>query len=72
MIEEVDREMGIAVPLKVGTAMAAEVVGGCVLTGILDLVFNKSLLYSESQRVLSTALSTSNDVKIVVDTNVTE
>ena len=33
----------IAVPLKIGTAMAAEVAGVCVLTGILDLVFNKCL-----------------------------
>ena len=28
---------------SVGTAMAAEVLGVCVLTGILGLVFNKSL-----------------------------
>ena len=35
----------IAVPLKVGTVMAAEV---CVLTGNLDLVFNK-FVCSESQ-----------------------
>ena len=33
----------IAVPLKVGTAVAAEVEGVCVLTGILDLIFNKCL-----------------------------
>ena len=33
----------VAVPLEVGTAMAAEVVRVCVLTGILDLVFNQSL-----------------------------
>ena len=33
----------IAVLLKVGTAMAAEVAGVFVLTGILDLVFNKCL-----------------------------
>ena len=31
----------IAVPLKVGTPMAAEVVGLCLLTSILDLVFDK-------------------------------
>ena len=33
----------IAVPLKVGTTMAAEVAGVRVLAGILDLVFNKCL-----------------------------
>ena len=32
-----------AVLLRVGTAMAAEVMGPCVLTEILDLVFHKSL-----------------------------
>ena len=31
----------IAVPLKDGTAMAAEVAGVCVLTGIIDLIFCK-------------------------------
>ena len=31
----------IAVPLKVGTPMAAEVVGVCLLTSILNLVFDK-------------------------------
>ena len=31
----------IAVPLDIGTAMTAERVGVCVLTGILDLVLNK-------------------------------
>ena len=33
----------ISVPLKVGTAMAAEVAGVCVLTGIFHLVFSKCL-----------------------------
>ena len=33
----------IVVPLKVGTAVAAEVAGVCVLTGILDLIFCKCL-----------------------------
>ena len=33
----------IAVPLTVGTAIAAEMMGVCVLTGILDLIFNKCL-----------------------------
>ena len=33
----------IAVPLGIGTAMAPEVVGVCVLTGIVDLVLHKSL-----------------------------
>ena len=31
----------IAIPLKVGAAMAAEMMGVCVLTGSLNLVFNK-------------------------------
>ena len=48
VIKEVDRERWItisriAVPLKVGTAMAAEMMGVCVLTGILDLVFHNCL-----------------------------
>ena len=33
----------IAVPLKVGAAMAAEVFGVCVLTSVLDLILCKSL-----------------------------
>ena len=33
----------VAVPLGIGTAMAAEVMGAGVLTGILDLVLHKSL-----------------------------
>ena len=33
----------IAVPLGIGTAMTAEMVGLCVLTCILDFVLNKSL-----------------------------
>ena len=33
----------IAVPSSVRTAMAADMIGVCVLTGILDLMFNKSL-----------------------------
>ena len=32
----------IAVPLGIGAAMAAEVAGACVLSGILDLVPHKS------------------------------
>ena len=42
----------ILVPLKVGTAMAAEVAGVCVLTGILGLVFNKSLSNQNINRCL--------------------
>ena len=46
VIKGVDRERWvmisiIAVLLKVGTAMTAEMMGVCVLTGILDLVFHK-------------------------------
>ena len=33
----------IAVPLKVGAFMAAEVIGVCVLTSVLDLILCKSL-----------------------------
>ena len=33
----------IAVPLKAGAAMAAEEMGVCVLTSIIDLIFCKSL-----------------------------
>ena len=33
----------IAVPLKVGAAMAAEVLGVCVLTSVLDLILCQSL-----------------------------
>ena len=48
VIKGVDRERWvtisrIAVLLKVGTAMAAEMMGVCVLTGIWDLVFRKCL-----------------------------
>ena len=46
VIKGVDRERrvtinNIAVPLKVGTAMAAEMMGVCVLAGLLDLVFHR-------------------------------
>ena len=41
----------IAVPLRVGTAMAAEVAGVCLLTGILDLGFQQMLVCSECQSV---------------------
>ena len=45
-INGVDRNMWmtiskIAVPLDIGTALIAEVVGVCVFTGILYLVLNK-------------------------------
>ena len=39
----------ITVLLKVGAVMAAEVMGVCVLTGILDLVFSNSFVCSEYQ-----------------------
>ena len=41
----------IAVLLKACTAMAAEVMGVCVLTEILDLVFNDVLVHSQNQSV---------------------
>ena len=48
VIKGVDREKmvtvdKIAVPLKVSAAMAAEIVGVCVLTSVLDLIFCKNL-----------------------------
>ena len=48
VIKGVDRQKWvtickIAVPLKVGAAMAAEVLGVCVLTSVLDLILCKSL-----------------------------
>ena len=48
VIKRVDREKWvtigkIAIPLKVGTDMAAEIAGVCVPTGILDLIFCKCL-----------------------------
>ena len=48
MIKGVDRKKWvtiskIAVPLKVSAAMAAEVVGVCVLTGVFDLILWKNL-----------------------------
>ena len=54
-IKGVDRERWVtisrsAVPLKVGTAMGAEMMGVCVLTGILDLVFHKCLCVQNTSR----------------------
>ena len=46
----------IAVPLKIGTAMAAEVAGVCVLTGILDLVFNKCLCVQSVKQCINRIL----------------
>ena len=60
-IKEVDRERWVtisrsAVPLKVGTAMGAEMMGVCVLTGILDLVFHKCLCVQNTSRCIGTIL----------------
>ena len=57
VIKGVDRERWvtisrIAVPLKVGTAMAAEMIGVCVLTGTLDLVFHKCLSVQNTNRCI--------------------
>ena len=46
VIKGIDRDRWVAVsknavPLKDGTAIAAELIGVCVLTETLDLVFNK-------------------------------
>ena len=48
VIKGVDRENWVtigklAMPLKVGTAMAAEIGGVCVFTGFRDLIFCKCL-----------------------------
>ena len=55
-VEGVDRDRWItiskiAVLLGTGTAMAAEVMGVCVLPGILDLVLHKSLSVRKYQSV---------------------
>ena len=54
MTKGVDRDTRVtisrlAVPLKVGTGVAAEVAGVCVLTGILDPVFQQGFVGSEYQ-----------------------
>ena len=61
VIKEVDRERWVtisrsAVPLKVGTAMEAEMMGVCVLTGILDLIFHKCLCVQNTSRCIGTIL----------------
>ena len=40
----------IAVPLKVGAAMAAEVLGVCVLTSVLDLILCKSAEHQSTNK----------------------
>ena len=57
----VDRERWVtisrsAVPLKVGTAMGAEMIEVCVLTGILDPVFRKCLCVQNTNRCIGTIL----------------
>ena len=39
----------LRLPLGIGTAMIAEVVGVCVLSGILDFVLNTKFQYEEYQ-----------------------
>ena len=46
----------IAVPLKVGTAMAAEMMGVCLLTGILDLFFHSCLCVPNINRRIDTIM----------------
>ena len=46
----------IAVPLKVTTAMAAEVMDVCVLREILDLVFNRCLCVQNILRCIDHVL----------------
>ena len=62
MIKGVDRERWvtisrIAVPLKIGTAMAAEMTCVFVLTGILDLVFHKCLCVQNIIRCVDTIMN---------------
>ena len=47
----------IAVPLQVGTAVAAEVAGVCVLTGILDLIFYKCLCAQRVNQIINRILN---------------
>ena len=61
VIKGVDRERcvtigRIAVPLKVGTAMATEMMGVCVFAGILDLVFHKCLCVYNINRCINTIM----------------
>ena len=57
VITGVDREKWvtiseIAIPLKVGAAMAAEIAGVCVLTSILDLILCKCMnVHNVNQRI---------------------
>ena len=57
LIKVVDRERWVtiskmAVPLKVGTAMAAEIMGVCVLMGILVLIFHTCLCVQNINRCI--------------------
>ena len=61
VIKGVDRERWvtisrIAVPLKVGTAIAAETMGVCMPTGILDLVFHKCLCGQITDMCIDTSM----------------
>ena len=63
VIKGVDRDnwvtiSRIAVPLSAGTAMAAEGMGVCVLTEILDLVFNKCLIVQNINRCIDPSQKT--------------
>ena len=51
VVKEWNTVSKIAVPLGIGTAMAAEVMGICVLTSILALVVHKSLSVKKYQSV---------------------
>ena len=59
VIKGIDRDRSVAtsknaVPLKDGTAMAAELIGVCVLTETLDLVFNKCQCMQKINRCIDT------------------
>ena len=70
VIKGVDRERWvtiskIAIPLKVGTAMSAEVAGVCVLTVIVDLIFCKCLCVQNANQCINRILN-NNDVLTIM------
>ena len=61
VVKGVDRDKWVTitripVPLRVGTGMAAEVMGVCVLTKILHLVFNNCLSCQNNNQCIDTLL----------------
>ena len=61
VIKGVDRNKWITIskiaePLSIGTTIIAEVVGVCVLTGIVDLVLNKSLSMKNNNQCIDAVI----------------